>query len=537
MKLTCTRAASAACAVFVTGALLLTSCAGTQNSGSSGSNGSVLVIDHSFTAQSIDPATIFQVTDSMVASGIYQTLLSYEGTATEPSAELAKSWTVSPDGRATTFVLDERAKFADGSPVTSDDVVFSFGRLRNLKASPSYLMDGLTVTAPDEKTVVISSDNPAPYIPSLVTSTATAIVDADSVRAAGGSDAGDAATADKAGGLFTKAQNGIGSGPYQLQQYDTNSQITLVKNKNWWQGEVPFERIVIRNVKSAQQQKSSIESGESRIALDIPGRIAEDIDKSRLTVTQSASPEVLYLAMSMDPASPTSNPAVREAIQLGLDYQALVGLAGPGTKRAAGIIPQHLTGSIPVDDAISTDISKAKALVEQAGASGATISFDYANDYTRLAGVDYNIIAQAIQAQLKAIGLNVELNPTPTSTSLQRYGDGQTQLALWSWPPDYADPDNLLVFSPGALIGERVHWTAESAPNVVSLNDAARAAVGDQRAPAYLAWNHAVAAQGPYAYLLEPSFTLVAAKNVKAERDVMASLNLADVRISPEGTP
>lgn len=536
MKSTHTRTALAAGALLVTGALLLTSCAGSQNGGA-GASGSVLVIDHSFTAQSIDPATIFQVTDAMVATGIYQTLLSYEGSATEPSAELAKSWTVSPDGRATTFNLDERAKFADGSPVTADDVLFSFERLRNLKASPSYLMDGLTVTAPDEKTVVVSSETPAPYIPSLVTSTAAAIVDADKVRAAGGSDADDAATADKAGKLFTSTQNGIGSGPYQLQQYDTNSQITLVKNENWWMGDVPFERIVIRNVKSAQQQRSSIESGESRIALDIPGRIAKDIDETRLTVTQSASPEVLYLGMSMDPASPTSKPAVREAIQLGIDYQALVGLAGPGAKRAAGIIPQHLTGSIPVDEAISTDVTKAKALVEQAGASGATITFDYANDYTRLAGVDYNIIAQAIQAQLKAIGLNVELNPTPTSTSLQRYGDGQTQMALWSWPPDYADPDNLLVFSPGALIGERVHWAAGAAPDVVALNDAARAAVGDQREPAYLAWNKAVAAKGPYAYLFEPSFTLVAAKNVSAERDVMASLNLADVKANPEGTP
>lgn len=528
------RHASAAGAILLTGTLVLTSCSGSQNGGGSGSGGAVLVIDHSFTAQSIDPATIFQVTDAMVATGIYQTLVSYEGSNTEPSPELAKSWTVSPDGRATTFILDERAKFADGDSVTAEDVVFSLERLRNLKASPSYLMDGLTVAAPDEKTVVISSENPAPYIPSLVSSTAAAIVDADKVRAAGGSDAADASTADKAGQLFTSAQNGIGSGPYQLQQYDTNSQITLVKNENWWLGDAPFERIVIRNVKSAQQQKSSIESGESRIAMDIPGRIAEDIDESRLTVTPSASPEVLYLAMSMDPASPTSKPAVREAIQRGLDYQALMGLAGPGAKRAAGIVPGHLTGAIPADQAISTDVAAAKALIEQAGASGATITFDYANDYTRLAGVDYNVIAQAIQAQLKAIGLNVELNPTPTSTSLQRYSDGQTQLALWSWPPDYPDPDNLLVFSPGALIGERVHWAPAAAPDVVALNDAARAAVGDQRESAYLAWNKAVAAQAPYAYLFEPAFTLVTAKSVTAERDIMAGLNLADITTSTE---
>ncbi|WP_067873524.1 ABC transporter substrate-binding protein [Agromyces aureus] len=523
------RRTAAAIAVAASGLLLVTACSSGDTAPAASSNPDVLVIDQSFTAQSIDPATIFQVTDAIVATGIYQTLVSYQGDDPTPQPLLASAYAVSDDGRSVTFTLDESATFANGEPVTGDDVVFSLKRLRNLKSSPSYLMDGLTVTAPDEHTVVVASENPASYIPSLLTSTATSIVEADAVRAAGGSDGDDAAETDGAAALFTSAENGVGSGPYQLESYDTNSQITLVSNPEWWGGDPAYERIVIRNVKNPQQQKSSVESGESQIALDIPGRVAEGISTDALEVNAYPSPEVLYLAMTMDPSSPTADPAVRDAIRLGLDYDALVQLAGPGTLRAAGIIPSNLIGSIPADEAIETDVETAKQMIEDAGATGSKITFDYANDYTRLAGIDYNIIAQAIQTQLGAIGLTVELNPTPTSTSLQRYIDGETQLALWSWPPDYGDPDNLLVFGPGALIGERVQWTADDAPDVVALGDTARTALGDGREPAYLAWNEAIVDQAPYAYLLEPTFTLVSSSAVGAKLDPMANLNLSQI--------
>lgn len=517
-------------AIALSAILGLAACGGDSGGAPAAPKAGVLVIDQAFTAQSIDPATIFQVTDSIVATGIYQTLLAYEGDVAEPKPLLASAYQVSDDAKTFTFTLDDRAHFADGKQVTSDDVVFSLNRLKNLQSSPAYLMDGLTVSAPNAKTVVIKAADPAPYLPHILTSTATSIVDAAAVRKAGGTDAADAAKKDSADGLFTEAENGVGSGPYELASYDTNSQITLVRNDDYWGGKVAYDKIVVRNVTNAQQQKSNVESGESQIAMDIPGRIADGMDANGLTVTSSPSPEVLYLGMSNDPSSPTSDPQVREAIKLGLDYDQLLTLAGAGAKRAAGIIPSKMIGALPEEDAVQTDVDAAKQLVEEAGATGETITFDYANDYTRLAGIDYNVLAQGIQSQLQAIGLSVKLNPTPTSTSLQRYVDGKTQLALWSWPPDYVDPQNLLVFGPGQLIGERVHWSETDSPEVAALGKTAQETTGDGREEAYRAWNQALADDGPYAYLLEPSFFLVAASSLgEVTHDPMANLNLAQI--------
>lgn len=519
-------------ALIMVSALALTGCAGgSSSSGASTEKTGTLVIDQAFTAQSIDPATIFQVTDALVASGIYETLFTYEDNVAEPKPLLAES--LEANGDSTEFIvkLREDAKFANGSDVTSADVVFSLNRLKNLQASPAYRMDGVTVSAVDEHTVQINTENPAPYIEHTLTAPPLAIVDDEAVKAAGGTDAADAAESDKAASLFTTANNGVGSGPYALESYDTNAQVVLVKNENYWGEPAAYDKIVLRNVANAQQQKANIEGGESQIALDIPGRTAEGMASETLNVQSSASPEVLYLALSQKEGAATADADIVQAIQQGLDYEALRTLVGAGAKEATGIIPSMMAGALPSGEGPKSDPAAAKKALEAAGKVGTTVTLDYANDYTRLAGIDYNVLAQGIQMQLEEIGLKVKLNPTPTSTSLQRYVDGETEMALWSWPPDTADASDVLVFSAGNLIGERVHWPADAAPEVANLADAARVSTGDDRAVAFEQWNAAMNESAPFAYLLEPSFFLVASASVEhVSHDPLASVNLSQIR-------
>ena len=301
----------------------------------------------------------------------------------------------------------------------------------------------------------------------------------------------------------------------------------LVRNEDYWGEPAAYDRIVLRNVNNAQQQKANIEGGESQIALDIPGRIAEGMESDTLKVQSSPSPEVLYL----EAGAATADPDVVEAIKLGIDYEALRTLVGAGAKEATGIIPSMMLGSLPEGEGPESDPEAAKKLLADAGKTGTEVTLDYANDYTRLAGIDYNVLAQGIQTQLEAIGLKVTLNPTPTSTSLQRYVDGETEMALWSWPPDIADPSDVLVFAPGNLIGTRVHWPAEAAPEVAELAEQARVATGDDREAAFTAWNKAMNEQAPFAYLLEPSFFLVASTSVEqVSHDPLAAINLSQIR-------
>lgn len=475
--------------------------------GGQAANGGTLVIDTAFNAKSVDPARLFQPTDSIAVGGVYQTLLEYQGTdVTTPKASpLTTSFELSANARRLTVELNPKARFSDGTPVTAADAVFSFNRLKNVKADPSFLVDGLTVRAKGEHTVVITSSEPRPDMPAILCSTALAVTNARQIEQHGGTDAANAAKKDRAETYLNEAS--AGSGQYMLESYSSSSEIVLKANPKAWDVKPAYDRIVIRNVPSSQQQLN-IEAGESQVAVDLSARQASTLDPAQVKKQTVGAPEVLYLAASQEQGGPTANPKILEAIRKGVNYDALLQVAGSGAKRAAGMLPSSFLGALPVSDAVGYDAAAAKAAVAASGIANPKITLDYANDYKRLAGLDYGAIALRVQSDLKNVGIDVELRPSPTSTSLQRYVDGKIQLALWSYPPDFGDPANLLMFAPGTWMSERVHWKAGSAPAVTAAADKAMVATGDQRQPAFQAWDRSIA-NGPFIPLLEPSFTTV----------------------------
>ncbi|MEU9594853.1 ABC transporter substrate-binding protein [Streptomyces sp. NPDC048219] len=477
-----------------------------------------LVIDTAFNAKSIDPARVYQPTDYLVDHALYETLTTYRGEDLRtPVPGLATSWSNSEDGQSWTFELRKDARFSDGSPVQASDVVFSFDRLRHVDASPAYLMAGVSVEATDARTVVLTTESPRADVPAMLATPQFGVVNADVVRAHGGTDAKDAVTEDKAE-IWLNTRS-AGSGPYRLKSYSNSSQIVLEANPEY-AGDAPaYPRVIIRNVPSAQQQLLGVQSGDSQIALDISALQTKGLNDDNLVVDDSRAAEVLYLAVSRAKNLPSASADVQKAIRLGIDYAGLVEIAGPGSTQATGILPTVFTGGLGKADAAAYDPGAARALVEKAekeqGLETIELTLDYASDYHRLAGLDYGVLAQRIQSDLGKIGITVTLRPSPTSTSLQRYVDGKTQLALWSYPPDYLDPQNILGFAPGDFLSKRVHWPAKDAPGLGTLTKAAYGSVDERdRLTAYTAWNRAMNEDGPFVPLLEPNFVTVASAEV-----------------------
>ena len=432
---------------------------------------------------------------------------------------LLTEWSLADDGLAFAFKVREGVRFHDGSPLTAHDIRFNWHERVQESLNGGNKIDSANVwknvtdiTVDDDHAGTFHFSAPMPTAVQWLAFMANFVVPKDYIQKVG---------------IEAFREKPVGTGPYKLVEYQINSRMVFERNEDYWGEPAAYDRIVLRNVNNAQQQKANIEGGESQIALDIPGRIAEGMESDTLKVQSSPSPEVLYL----EAGAATADPDVVEAIKLGIDYEALRTLVGAGAKEATGIIPSMMLGSLPEGEGPESDPEAAKKLLADAGKTGTEVTLDYANDYTRLAGIDYNVLAQGIQTQLEAIGLKVTLNPTPTSTSLQRYVDGETEMALWSWPPDIADPSDVLVFAPGNLIGTRVHWPAEAAPEVAELAEQARVATGDDREAAFTAWNKAMNEQAPFAYLLEPSFFLVASTSVEqVSHDPLAAINLSQIR-------
>jgi peptide/nickel transport system substrate-binding protein len=492
-------------------ALAATACGESSDSPSTGGSSRTLVIDKSFDLTTADPGRVFEVSGGTVVHPMYDTLLTFEGSdVTKPVPSLAESFQQSPDGKTYTFKLRSGVKFSDGTPLTAADVAFSLNRVRNLKGNPSFLMEGVTASAPDDATVVLESDKPNPALPYLLPNPALGAVNSKVVKQQGGTDAADAAKADKAEAYLNKTS--AGSGPYQLESFSTTSQTVLKVNPNYWGTAKPaYDRVVLRNVQS-NTQRINVQKGDSQLALDLSPDQVSGLE-NQLQVITTASPNIFFVFAnaSSKVSATTSTAAFREAVRYGLDYQSLVQLTGQGGRQAAGVIPSMFVGALQQGDAVQRDVAKAKAAL---GGRTVEVDLEYPSDFTSN-GLSFGPIAERVQANLKEVGINVNLKPAPIATALERYRAGKEQMGLWLWGPDYPDPSDYLVFGPGRLVGLRAGWAAGADAGIEQLARQAETTLDqNQRASLYQQFQRQLNQSSPFFPIFQPAQVLVSAKSV-----------------------
>ncbi|MGB7339014.1 MAG: ABC transporter substrate-binding protein [Phototrophicaceae bacterium] len=423
----------------------------------------VLVIGHSEVTESYDLAHAFNPTSGIVHKATYDTLVTFPaGDASSIEPSLASEWSVSEDGLTYTFTLRDDVTFANGDPLTADDVVFSFTRLQNVLSNPSFLANPITtVEATDETTVTVTLSEPRPSFLAEMVNSAFSIANDSEVIAAGGTNAADAAETDTARDFFD--QNSAGTGPYILESWIPQEETVLVRNENYW-GEAPyFDRIIIVNIPEAATQKVALESGDIDIATDLtPDQVSTMDGNEDLTIYRSQDRWTHFLLMNRDPeiGGPVADPLVAQAIRLALDYEGYTelwtGSVTPGSNMWVGI-----QGAYGQDQAVSRDLDTARALLAEAGyPDGFEIELSYP-DFT-FSGVNLSTNAQKVQADLAEIGITVTLRPGEVQVSLEEYRNGEQGFAYWFWGPDILDPVDFLSFLPGGKVAEeRTNWSTD----------------------------------------------------------------------------
>jgi peptide/nickel transport system substrate-binding protein len=473
-----------------------------------------LVVDTSFVVQTIDPQRMFEPTSQIAVKGMYDTLLTFRGSSTKPLPWLARSWTVSKNAKTFTFKLRRDVVFSDGTPLTSADVVFSFRRLINLKGSPSFLLSGVTVSAPDRYTVVLRSKEPNPALLRIVPNPSLGIVNSKLVKANGGTDAPGADQRDKAEQLLLRQS--AGSGPYILRSYSNKTEIVLEANPRFWGPKPYFQRVVIRNM-PAPSQLLNVQRGENEIALDLSAQQASSLrGRSNLRVVTSASPNLFNIDINTDPKiSPVAaNKDIQEAIRYALDYPSFVKLSGPGAVQAPGMIPTTFIGHLPRSAAIRRNLARARAAVARSGIEDPKIVLTYPAELT-VNGISFATLAQKTKANLAEVGIDVTLVGKPVNAFLETYGAGKHEMSQSYWAPDYPDPNDYLVFTPGGLAANRVNWGREDDPELAALADRARRTVNDaQRAALFRRIGRIMNQRAPFYPLFQPAQAVVSTANL-----------------------
>jgi peptide/nickel transport system substrate-binding protein len=221
--------------------------------------------------------------------------------------------------------------------------------------------------------------------------------------------------------------------------------VILERNAEYWGMKPKIERLIFKSIPENMARLIALRQGEID-GMDnlVPDFIADIEAQSDLKLLSQAGMNVGYLAMNMD-RPPFHNPGVRRAINHAINKKSLVdnlyqGLALP----AVNPIPPTLWSYHEGVEGYDYDPERARALLKEAGFPNGFQTNLWAMPVPRPYMPQPLKIAQAIQADLKAVGVLAEIVSFEWGTYLDKVSRGQHDMALLGWTGDNADPDNFL---------------------------------------------------------------------------------------------
>ena len=374
---------------------------------------------------------------SLVFSGL--TRLADDGSVLP---DLAETWDTSPDGRTVTFHLRGDARWHDGTPFTSADVIFTYSLLGNpnVEGDPDQatLWHNIVCSATDEATVACQLPEAFAPFPAY----ASAGILPQHVLA--GTEASALATS-----IFN--QNPIGTGPFKLASLDSSRAI-LRANDSYYLGGPPLNEIEMRFYPDATTAVASVVRGEARgIFLDATAG-ADNLDTvasvSGLKRYEGirTSYTVLYLNNSQ---APLNDASVRIAIAETVDVDGMIdSLLGGQAVRANSPIVAGTWANNPELELNGRDVADARNRLDEAGwalpdnapvrmRNGVELRLTLLTDRDPIRGR----ISSEIAKELAEVGIAVTLAPEESTNLIRDFLiPRQYQAALFGWDPGL-DPD------------------------------------------------------------------------------------------------
>jgi peptide/nickel transport system substrate-binding protein len=383
---------------------------------------------------------------------------------------LAESWETSPDGLTYTLRLREGLRWSDGTPFTSDDVVFTFEAMydpRNASVlNSSMRVDGrpLAVTAPDAHTVVVTY--PAPFGPGIRL--------LDNLTIAPRHLLGEAAAAGTLGQAWTAATPAgelAGMGPFMLSRYEPGQRLVFDKNPRYWRrddsgGPLPYlDRLVLDIVPDQNAELLRLESGQIDMLqqhlrpedLSSVRRLAQDGRLQLLELGVGLDPDAFFF--NLRPAKWASDPRgawmpraeFRQAISHAVDRESFANsvFLGAAVPVHGPITPGNRTWFSPNVPRYGYDPARARQLLEGLGLvpkGGEGWMADAAGTRARFSVLTYRGNtqlergAEILREDLRAIGVEMDIVPLEVNALIQRLLAGDFDAIYFSLSATDTDP-------------------------------------------------------------------------------------------------
>ena len=319
---------------------------------------------------------------------------------------LAESWTVSKDHLAYDFVLRKNSRFHNGDPVTAEDVKFSFERYRGA-ASKTLKERVAAVEVVDADRVRFRLKQPWPdFLNFYATATGAGwIVPKKYVEKVG--DEG-----------FKRAP--IGAGPYRFVSFTPGVELVMEASDTYWRKRPSVRRAVFKVIPDETTRFAALKRGEVDIVYSIRGALAEDLRRTpglQLVPTVLQGTFWLYFPEQWDAKSPWHNVKLRQAVNVGIDRQAVNQAETLGFSRLTNSIIPDIFDFFWKPPAPVHDPARAKKLMAEAGYPNGFDAGEYFCD------VAYANIAEAMVNDLQTLGIRVKLRPLERAAFFSAYGE------------------------------------------------------------------------------------------------------------------
>lgn len=425
---------------------------------SSPSDAKTLIFCSEASPRGFDPALFNDlVTYDASSKAVYNRLVEFKRGTTEIKPGLAESWDISSDQKEYTFHLRKNVSFhhtdyfTPTRPLQAADVVFSFERQRrpdhpwhdyarglSWEAFSNMGLESLIkdVTAVDEQTVRFTLTEPsALLLPNLALDLGS-IVSLEYAEKLQGE-----------GNRFQLNQKPIGTGPFQLVDYQPDAVIRYRANADYWDGTPKIDELIFAITTDQATRFQKLRAGECNVAAtpayaEIEALKADD----RLTVMEAPGLNIAYLAFNTL-MPPFDRADVRRAISSAINKDAIIEAVFQGqARKATAAFPFGMWG---YNDTISDvyDPDMARKALDEAGVKDLKMKI-WAMPVTRAYMPNGRRAAELIQADLQKAGVEAEIVSFEWGEYLARAKEPERDGAvIIGFVSDNGDPDNMLGYT------------------------------------------------------------------------------------------